>query len=187
VTLNLSNCLKTATLQTRYTSQLLDHETAQSAVRNLNGKEVGGRPLRIDLADSDPLLEGRSTSFGELLEGEKKNVADNSTESWLSNLPQGLPIPPGKTSLDVITNAVVGVTQGQIYEILHDLKASTIIRISKCFTHPDQIELHDSASRPCSNTSRCKPPTSVGITSGDDTSQYCRWFYHGAITGRGGQ
>jgi len=114
--------------------EYLDHETAQSAVRNLNGKEVGGRPLRIDLADSDPLLEGRSTSFGELLEGEKKNVADNSTESWLSNLPQGVPIPPGKTSLDVITNAVVGATQSQIYEILHDLK-------SFMNQHPDRARI----------------------------------------------
>lgn len=103
---------------------MLDHETAQSAVRNLNGKEVGGRPLRIDLADSDPLLEGRSTSFGELLEGDKKPLADNSTESWLNNLPPGVAVPPGKSSLDMITNAVVGATQSQLVEAIYDMKAS---------------------------------------------------------------
>jgi cleavage stimulation factor subunit 2 len=101
-----------------------------SAVRNLNGKEVGGRPLRIDLADSDPLLEGRSTSFGELLEGESKEMADGTTDSWLSSLPQGIPVPPGKSSLDLITQAVVEAKPGQIFELLEDIKVSTFVRLS---------------------------------------------------------
>lgn len=46
----------------------LDHETAQSAVRNLNNVDCGGRPLRIDLADSDPFLEGKTTVRGELID-----------------------------------------------------------------------------------------------------------------------
>jgi cleavage stimulation factor subunit 2 len=46
-----------------------DHETALSAVRNLNNVDVGGRPLRIDLADSDPFLEGKTTVRGELIDG----------------------------------------------------------------------------------------------------------------------
>lgn len=107
-------------------AQMLDHETAQSAVRNLNGKEVGGRPLRIDLADSDPLLEGRSTSFGELLDTDKK-VADNDTESWLSNLPPGSSVPPGKSPLDVITEAIASASQNQIFEAIHDMKASSFL------------------------------------------------------------
>ncbi|THH27190.1 hypothetical protein EUX98_g6999 [Antrodiella citrinella] len=45
-----------------------DHDTALSAVRNLNGQEIGGRPLRIDLADSDPFLEGKTTIRGELID-----------------------------------------------------------------------------------------------------------------------
>ena len=40
-----------------------------SAVRNLNNTDVGGRPLRIDLADSDPFLEGKTTVRGELIDG----------------------------------------------------------------------------------------------------------------------
>jgi hypothetical protein len=51
------------------TTCLLDHETAASAVRNLNNTDVGGCPLRIDLADSDPFLEGKTTVRGELLDG----------------------------------------------------------------------------------------------------------------------
>lgn len=46
----------------------VDHETAQSAVRNLNNVDCGGRPLRIDLADSDPFLEGKTTMRGELID-----------------------------------------------------------------------------------------------------------------------
>ena len=50
---------------------LVDHETAssESAVRSLNGQEIGGRPLRIDLADSDPFLEGKTTTRGEIIDG----------------------------------------------------------------------------------------------------------------------
>lgn len=103
--------------------EYLDHETAQSAVRNLNGREVGGRPLRIDLADSDPMLEGRSTSYGELLEGDKRPSSDNNPDSWMSNLPQGAPIPPGKTSLDVITEALVSTKQNQLFEVIYDMKS----------------------------------------------------------------
>ncbi|KAG8812803.1 hypothetical protein FRC17_001809 [Serendipita sp. 399] len=95
-----------------------DHETAASAVRNLNGKEVGGRALRIDLAESDPSLEGRSTSFGELLDDERKDGID----SWLSSFPPGVPVPPGKTSLDVITETVVGVGQARLFDAIHEMK-----------------------------------------------------------------
>ena len=100
-----------------------DHETAQSAVRNLNGKDVGGRPLRIDLADSDPLLEGRTTSHGELLDDRRRPVPPApSTESWLTSLPQGSRPPPGKSSTDVITDVLASVRPEQVYDVLRDMK-----------------------------------------------------------------
>ena len=49
-------------------STFTDHQTAQSAVRNLYGKEFGGRALRIDLADSDPFVEGLTTVRGEIFD-----------------------------------------------------------------------------------------------------------------------
>jgi RNA recognition motif-containing protein len=81
-----------------------DHETALSAVRNLNGTDVGGRPLRIDLADSDPFLEGKTTVRGELLDGGYPGPSEprsrggsrnpsNDPESFLASLP------PGKVTL----------------------------------------------------------------------------------------
>jgi hypothetical protein len=100
-----------------------DHETAQSAVRNLNGKDVGGRPLRIDLADSDPLLEGRTTSHGELLDDRRRPPPPApSTESWLAGLPQGPRPPPGKSSTDVITDVLASIRPEQAYDVLRDMK-----------------------------------------------------------------
>ena len=100
-----------------------DHETAQSAVRNLNGKDVGGRPLRIDLADSDPLLEGRTTSHGELLDDRRRPAPPApSTESWLTGLPQGSRPPPGKSSTDVITDVLASIRPEQVYDVLRDTK-----------------------------------------------------------------
>ena len=100
-----------------------DHETAQSAVRNLNGKDVGGRPLRIDLADSDPLLEGRTTSHGELLDDRRRPAPPApSTESWLTGLPQGSRPPPGKSSTDVITDVLASIRPEQVYDVLRDMK-----------------------------------------------------------------
>ncbi|KAK0522247.1 hypothetical protein OC834_006356 [Tilletia horrida] len=43
-----------------------DPETAKSAVRNLNDVDVGGRQLRVDFADPDERLEGRTTTMGQL-------------------------------------------------------------------------------------------------------------------------
>lgn len=43
-----------------------DPETAASAVRNLNDVDVGGRSLRIDWADVDPVFQGRTTQMGQI-------------------------------------------------------------------------------------------------------------------------
>lgn len=76
-----------------------DHETALSAVRNLNNTDVGGRPLRIDLADSDPFLEGKTTVHGEIIDaGEtrqqwRERVGDHrdsrGPEEGVHGLPKG--------------------------------------------------------------------------------------------------
>lgn len=42
-----------------HTLCVLDAETASSAVRNLNGYELGGRQLRVDYADMDPAIEAQ--------------------------------------------------------------------------------------------------------------------------------
>ncbi|KAN0136809.1 hypothetical protein V8E53_005250 [Lactarius tabidus] len=126
--------------------EFADHETALSAVRNLNNVDVGGRPLRIDLADSDPFLEGKTTVRGELIDGgetraqwrERENAKrDRDSEgpkdksSFLRNLPQGVPVPPGASALDMISQTLATMNPAQLVEVLAQFKAFVI-------THPDQ-------------------------------------------------
>ena len=75
---------------------LTDHETAASAVRNLNGHDVKGRPLRIDLADSDPLLEGKTTNRGELEGG--IIGASHPGNAPKQSIPKGVPCATGLKS-----------------------------------------------------------------------------------------
>ncbi|KAG2136042.1 hinge domain of cleavage stimulation factor subunit 2-domain-containing protein [Suillus clintonianus] len=136
--------------------EFADHETAASAVRNLNNADVGGRPLRIDLADSDPFLEGKTTVRGELLDGSDPrgrwrdhreqqdrdrdrydNLRDQpktqDPNSFLSSLPPGVPIPPGSTALDTISQTLATMSPAQLVEVLAQMKAFVI-------THPDQAK-----------------------------------------------
>lgn len=124
---------------------LQDHETAASAVRNLNNADVGGRPLRIDLADSDPFLEGKTTVRGELLDGSDPrgrwrdhrehqdrdrdrydNLRDQpksqDPNSFLSSLPPGVPIAPGSTALDTISQTLATMSPAQLVEVLAQMK-----------------------------------------------------------------
>ncbi|KAI0305185.1 hinge domain of cleavage stimulation factor subunit 2-domain-containing protein [Multifurca ochricompacta] len=129
--------------------EFADHETALSAVRNLNNVDVGGRPLRIDLADSDPFLEGKTTVRGELVDGgetraqwrERENAKkDKDREpdgpkdraSFLRNLPQGVPVSPGTSALDLISQTLATMNPTQLVEVLAQFKAFVI-------THPDQV------------------------------------------------
>lgn len=116
--------------------QSIDHETALSAVRNLNNVDVGGRPLRIDLADSDPFLEGKTTVRGELIDGgetraqwrERENAKRDrepdgkERPSFLRNLPQGVPVPPGTSSLDMISQTLATMNPTQLVEVLAQFK-----------------------------------------------------------------
>jgi cleavage stimulation factor subunit 2 len=116
-----------------------DHETALSAVRNLNNVDVGGRPLRIDLADSDPFLEGKTTVRGELIDGgetraqwrerenakrDKDKESDSAKDgtSFLRNLPQGVPVPLGASALDMISQTLATMNPAQLVEVLAQFK-----------------------------------------------------------------
>ncbi|GJE86305.1 cleavage stimulation factor subunit 2 [Phanerochaete sordida] len=118
--------------------EFADHDTALSAVRNLNGQEIGGRPLRIDLADSDPFLEGKTTVRGELVDGgetraqwrERQHGSEREPNSFLRQLPQGVPLPPGTNAMDHISNVLATTQPSQILEVLAQMKAFII-------THPD--------------------------------------------------
>ncbi|KAJ7216641.1 hypothetical protein GGX14DRAFT_605644 [Mycena pura] len=136
--------------------EFADHETALSAVRNLNNTDVGGRPLRIDLADSDPFLEGKTTVRGEIMDGGAPGPSENRwrgqrdtdnrdrTGSFegseiLAAIPPGKPLAPGDTAQDAITRAIAEhMSDGQLIEVLAQMKAFVI-------THPKQAHAFLSA------------------------------------------
>lgn len=84
-------------------------------MRNLHGTDVGGRPLRIDLADSDPFLEGKTTTRGEILDREEHNAR-------LPPLPPGVAVPPGSTALDVISSSLAAIPVNQLMDVLGQMK-----------------------------------------------------------------
>lgn len=138
-----------------------DHETALSAVRNLNGQEIGGRPLRIDLADSDPFLEGKTTIRGELIDGSETRAqwrererererreerdfgrgpssggrhasAKNDPAAFLSKLPRGVQVPAGSTALDQISTLLARENPAQILEVLAQMKVGLSPNLLPC-------------------------------------------------------
>jgi len=126
--------------------EFADHETAASAVRNLNNTDVGGRPLRIDLADSDPFLEGKTTVRGELLDGGFPGPSEPrsqwrppggrapETEPFLANLPPGIQVPKGSSVLDSISQLLASMAPNQLMEVLAQMKAFVI-------THPEHARI----------------------------------------------
>ncbi|KAF8153242.1 hypothetical protein B0H34DRAFT_722769 [Crassisporium funariophilum] len=121
--------------------EFADHETAASAVRNLNNTDVGGRPLRIDLADSDPFLEGKTTVRGELLDGGVPGPSEprsgwrggggRDADNFLASLPPGIQVPKGTSALDSISQTLASMPPNQLMDVLSQMK-------SFIHNHPDQ-------------------------------------------------
>lgn len=119
-----------------------DAETAASAVRNLNDKEVGGRPMRIDFADVDPMFEGRTTTMGQV-EGEElapgrgtgrsRGGGNRAPDRGHSahrplppNLPKGQPLPHGASATDAISQTLATLPPNQLLDILGQMKVCNI-------------------------------------------------------------
>ncbi|KAJ7164912.1 hypothetical protein C8R46DRAFT_1351676 [Mycena filopes] len=123
--------------------EFADHETAASAVRNLNNTDVGGRPLRIDLADSDPFLEGKTTVKGELVDGGAPGPSEPRSQ-WrnenrgpegseiLAAVPPGKQLAPGERASEAITKLIASaMSEAELIDVLAQMKAFA-------FTHPHQ-------------------------------------------------
>ncbi|KAH9477366.1 Cleavage stimulation factor subunit 2 [Psilocybe cubensis] len=131
--------------------EFADHETALLAVRNLNNTDCGGRSLRVDLADLDPLLEGKTTVRGRIMDrgytgsseyrsrmhldandGGKGQWNDNDT--FLANIPPGITIPSGVSALDHIKWIVAELPESKVREALAQMKAFVITYPEKART-----------------------------------------------------
>ncbi|KAK4522370.1 hypothetical protein GAYE_SCF01G1895 [Galdieria yellowstonensis] len=106
-----------------------DAEMALSAIRNLNGTELNGRTLRVDLADSDKRELGQSAATMDT--GNNNTAAASNMNSGNLNVPggagniQGLPNLGAKGSLEQLSYQ-------QIHEIMLQMKALAI-------QNPDQV------------------------------------------------
>ncbi|KAB7495089.1 Cleavage stimulation factor subunit 2 [Armadillidium nasatum] len=82
-----------------------DQETALSAMRNLNGFEIGGRPLRVDNACTEKSrMEMQSLMMGPVVES-----------------PFGPDVDPEKAP-EAISNAVASLPPEQMYELMRQMK-----------------------------------------------------------------
>ena len=90
-----------------------DPETAASAVRNLNEVEVGGRPLRLDFAEQDPMSEG----------GARRGDGGASSRAGPPPLPPGVALPPGVPSADAISQTIASLPPNQLLDILTQMKS----------------------------------------------------------------
>ncbi|CAK5275805.1 unnamed protein product [Mycena citricolor] len=121
--------------------EFADHETALSAVRNLNNANVEGRPLRIDLADSDPFLEGKTTVKGEILDSGMPGPNEPSRNRGsglegseiLASIPPGKRLEMGQIATEYITEFIAQMDRAQLYEVLAHMKAFSI-------THPKHAQ-----------------------------------------------
>lgn len=128
-----------------------DAETAASAVRNLNDKDVGGRPMRIDYADVDPMFEGRTTSMGQV-EGEdlapgrgpRRMMRGGATgmgggtgpgRPLPPNLPQGQPLQPGVGATDAISQTLAALPPNQLLDILAQMKVRLSLTRRRALVH----------------------------------------------------
>jgi hypothetical protein len=143
-------------------------------VRNLNNVDVGGRPLRIDLADSDPFLEGKTTVRGELVDSGESRAQWRERErddfrsgplksppdpnAFMAGLSAGVPIPPGSTSLDTISNTLGTMNPSQLIEVLAQMK----VRLTCISTCP--------LPQPCGYTGICDHTSRTGTDLVDHPS-----------------
>lgn len=100
-----------------------DPETAASALRNLQGVEVGGRGLRLDFADTEdappskrgPPGPGGLAGPGNIGRGGPGDVVPKP-------LPPGVNLPPGVSAVDSISQTLAAMPPGQLLDIMSQMK-----------------------------------------------------------------
>ena len=167
-----------------------------SAVRNLNGVEVGGRPLRIDLADSDPFLEGKTTVRGELVdmsetraqwrEREREREREHARrehqgedpKAFLATVPQGVQLPLGQKAEDMITNMLASLPPGQVMDVLAQMKVRKLDRSNLSMILSSETiyttGVRDLSPQSCTRAPPRAPTIRLCIVPSFSAQQHCR-------------
>lgn len=110
-----------------------DTQTAESAIRNLQGVEVGGRGLRLDFADvgdtrdaggrPPPPKTGGARRGGPPERDERRDYGPPPGARELPpDLPRGIAVPPGQSGTDSISQTLATMPPAQLYEIMVQMK-----------------------------------------------------------------
>ncbi|OAJ35892.1 hypothetical protein BDEG_20121 [Batrachochytrium dendrobatidis JEL423] len=106
-----------------------DHETAASAVRNLNNYEISGRPLRVNFADADKEAGP---------DGQPINWSEEDARRGVSSPAPGVGATPrvlqGVNSTEAVLQAVGSFQASQLTELLGHLKLMIQTNPEQCRT-----------------------------------------------------
>jgi cleavage stimulation factor subunit 2 len=103
-------------------AEFIDHDSAASAVRNLNDNELGGRRIRVDWSndgdggDSGPRDAWQSTGVN------GQTASATTTSTALPPLPPGADLEPGLTCPDAISKTLSALPPPQLLDVLSQMK-----------------------------------------------------------------
>lgn len=130
---------------TNFTFSNVDTQTAESAIRNLQGIEIGGRALRLDFADvgnhdtrdaggRPPPPKGRRAA-GAGSQASREDFSGPPGRAGIANgtaqaptgglppdLPRGQPLAAGQSATDQISQTLAAIPPGQLAEITSQMK-----------------------------------------------------------------
>jgi len=101
-----------------------DIATAATAVRNLNGYDIGSRQLRVDFSEKESYGGKGSSSSSDVFNSSKPKINPQSKSGTvLPPLPEGKIPPPGVSIPNAISQTLQSIPPQQLAEILSQLKA----------------------------------------------------------------
>jgi cleavage stimulation factor subunit 2 len=101
-----------------------DIATAATAVRNLNGYDIGSRQLRVDFSEKESYSGKGSFSHSDACNSSKLAINHQSTSGMsLPPLPEGKIPPPGVSIPNAISQTLQSIPPQQLTKILSQLKA----------------------------------------------------------------
>ena len=91
--------------------EYFDVPTAESAVRNLNGRDLGGRTLRLDFADEGPNQRGADDKAKV---GVGQGIGQNAAAAVAMSI--------GSEGIDEVTNVLASMTKQQLWDLMEQMR-----------------------------------------------------------------
>lgn len=105
-----------------------DPETAASALRNLQGVDVGGRQLRLDFADTADVSAAKRDRGPP---GSEREGVRGPTGNPGKPLPSGVALLPGVSAVDSISQTLAAMPPGQLLDIMSQMKVGVLFSLPR--------------------------------------------------------